>query len=392
MTMRLRTKGAIEDVVRTNRETAFNGSVSTTTSTPSHLRSGSLKTTIDVVTPGFHRKQKAGKIVNSPFHTFESERAHFYSGYKVRRKTGSGSTVQYYEADVLYSEPPGVPSLSISTPLRDLAGTEAAANVLKPDLEGLVEIAEFREAIQLFNIRRLVLDKHLRGILRDLWWKHRVKSSVGLLSDYWLKYRYGIMPLVNSCTKALQIGKKPRPVRMTARGSASDSVSRTDVVTSGGSFYNCDFTVNQTMQVDVRAGVLYEIYTDHNRYGFSFSEVPAAVWETIPFSFILDWGANVGSFIRSITPKAGIRVLSTWTTTRMTRTSQWVLDSTFVGSPSTFENIQSPSGSALQTYSEVHRSPGISKALRFDLPSFKAIPTDKRILDAFALTMQLFLK
>jgi len=388
----MRTRGSIDPVTRTWKETAFNGSVSTGTTQPVHLYSGRKKTTIDVVTPDFHRKQKAGKIVNNPFYSQEIDRTRSYSGYKVRRKSGSGSAIQYYEADVLYTEPPGVPSPQVSGSLVELAGTEAAANVLKPDVEGLVELAEFREAIQLFNLRRLVLDKHLRGVLRDLWWKHRVKSSVGLLADNWLKYRFGIMPLINSCSAALKIGKKPTPVRMTARGSASDSGSRTDVVTSGGNFFDCHYTVNQTVQVDVRAGILYEIFGEHNRYGFSFSEIPAAAWETIPFSFVLDWGANVGNFIRSITPKAGIRVLSSWTTVRTTRTAQWILDSEFVGSSSTFEVIQEPSGSAIQTYTDVRRTPGISKGLRIDLPSFKAIPTDKRIIDAFALTLQLFLK
>lgn len=178
---------------------------------------------------------------------------------------------------------------------------------------------------------------------------------------------------------------------MVARGSASDSGSNSGSSSETGSFWKVTFDVNQTLQVDVRAGVLYEIVNSHNRYGFNFSDLPAAAWELVPFSFVVDWFTNVGQFIRGVTPKFGARELATWTSVKRTKTVQVTQTSEWVASNSTYEEVQAPSGGweAIET---VHtRTPGISKKVAFDWRSFKAIPTDKRILDSFALTFQLLL-
>jgi len=57
--------------------------------------------------------------------------------------------------------------------------------------------------------------------------------------------------------------------------------------------------------------------------GFSWESIPITAWELIPFSFVVDWFVNFGDYIQALTPKLGIKGLSSWTTvikeTKVTR-------------------------------------------------------------------------
>jgi hypothetical protein len=396
MTIRVRTKGDILDVVKSYNEKSFNGTDHWSYTTPFHLRSGEQTTTTDVVTPGFRRKLNDGAIINNPFHSLTVKRNAHYSGHSVRRKSGSGTTIQWYTGDNLYGngpDPVSSPAIDVEA-LKALAGTAAAANVLKPDIDGLVEVAEFKQALSLFNLKRLVLDAHLNRIGRMVFRgrKYTSRQLAQMIANNWLKYRYGIMPLVRLCDQALHLGKEPKPLRLVARGSASDSGSNSGTSSETGSFWKVTYDVQQTLDVTVRAGVLYEIVSSHNRYGFNFSDLPAAAWELVPYSFVVDWGSNVGNFIRGITPKVGARVLATWTTVKRVKTVTVTQTSDFVASTSTFEEVLAPSGGFDAIQTDLRRSPGITQKIVLNWPSIKAIPTDKRILDGFALTMQKLLR
>lgn len=392
MTVRIRTKGGLVDTTKTYNEISFNGTPHITLSSPSHLRSGEHTTTIDVVTPGFRQKINSGAIINNPFHSITTERTPHYSGHSVRRKSGSGTTIQWYVGDNLYGNGPNPVNLSgvDVNALKALAGTSAAAKVLKPDIDGLVEIAEFKQAISLFNVKRLLLDLHLNKIGKYYFRRggFTPQQLAKMISNNWLKYRYGIMPLVRLCDQALHLGKEPKPLRLVARGSASDSYSNTGTNSETGTFWKVTFDTQASLDVSVRAGVLYEIISSHNRYGFNFSDLPAAAWELVPYSFVVDWASNVGNFIRGITPKVGARVLASWTTVKSTKTASTTLSSDWVASSTTFEEVLAPTGGWESIQTETRRTPGISQKIVFDRRSFRAIPTDKRILDAVALTFQ----
>jgi hypothetical protein len=392
MTFRIRTKGGLVDTVRTTDEISFNGTHHYAMDTPAHLQSGEVTTTTDVVTPGFRRKMNGGAIVNNPFHSRTVKRNPHYSGTSARRKSGSGSTIQWYTGDNLYGngpDPKSPPSVDVEA-LKALAGTSAASKVLKPDIDGLVEIAEFRQAVSLFNVKRLVLDAHLNKLGKYFFGKRKytAKELAKMLSNNWLKYRYGIMPLVRLCDQALHLGKEPKPLRLVARGSASDSASKFDTSSQTGFFWRVDYGIQQNLQVDVRAGILYEIISSHNRYGFNFSDLPAAAWELVPWSFVVDWGFNVGNWIRSVTPKVGARVLATWTSVKSEHDIAVTQSSVWVASSSTYEEVQAPSGGWEYHCTDKRRAPGISTKIVFDKRSFKAIPTDKRLIDSIALTLQ----
>jgi hypothetical protein len=44
------------------------------------------------------------------------------------------------------------------------------------------------------------------------------------------------------------------------------------------------------------------------------SDIPAAMWELIPLSFMVDWVLNVRQLIAALSPRLGLSVLAEWTT------------------------------------------------------------------------------
>lgn len=392
MPLRTRTKGEIVPRLRTSTETTFAGVTTTVAAYNDHLQSGETQTTIDIVTPRFRRRSSSGEIINNPFTSIKFKRSNTYSGYHVQRLTGSGSTVQHYRSDVLYASPPGTVQMPLvdGNRLKTIAGTEAAARVLKPALDGLVEVAEFRKTMELFHIRSGFLNRHLDSLIKFASTKKKYRQALAagtFFANNWLKYRYGIMPLVYSANKVLELGEGPKPIRYTSRGLAEDEETSVEQKSAQGAFYRIDWDVQSTVRKTVRAGVLYEITQSHNRYGFNFSDLPAAAWELTPYSFVLDWAINVGDFIRAVTPKVGAKVLATWTTEKVTETIVGVSTPTWIG-PATHVSQIPPTGSYTHERVSTYRVPGISKGLAFDVPSLKAVPTDKRIIDTFALVYQ----
>lgn len=396
MTFRTRTKGNLAIVPGTYVETRFNGTIASSTAVDNvHLTRGELQTTTDVVTPGYRRKSKSGEIVNNPFRSTKIKRGNSYSGFHWERKSGTSTTVKSgVGTGYCYAFPNfgSLPNIDISS-LKTIAGTEAAARVLKPELDGLVEVAEFRKTMELFHVRRGALDRHLDRLLAFASRKGKLRKGARFFANNWLKYRYGIMPLVHTLDKVLHMGEEPKPLRLTARGLATDEESILKTVSNNtGLFWNCSWDVHMNSKVTVRAGVLYEILRSHNRYGFNFSDLPAAAWELVPYSFVVDWFSNVGDFIASVTPKVGARKLATWTSVQRVDTVTGTLTSTWKASDSTYTEIQAPEGTVWSVSDTKTRDPGISRGLAFDWASTKAIPTDKRIIDAFALTFQKILR
>jgi hypothetical protein len=67
-----------------------------------------------------------------------------------------------------------------------------------------------------------------------------------------------------------------------------------------------EYLMEQT--VKVRANILYEI-DNRQHFGLSFQEIPIAVWELLPYSFVADWFFNIGDYVQAITPKPGVKLL-----------------------------------------------------------------------------------
>jgi hypothetical protein len=69
-----------------------------------------------------------------------------------------------------------------------------------------------------------------------------------------------------------------------------------------------------SVEIVVRAGVLTAIENLNTLQVWGGLQPIEAIWELIPFSFIVDWFFNVGDTLASFTPNFGTRTLSSWYT------------------------------------------------------------------------------
>jgi hypothetical protein len=94
-------------------------------------------------------------------------------------------------------------------------------------------------------------------------------------------------------------------------------LSHTDSVPDQGIFYECTEDVNRKIEYEVsaRAGVLCDVTIDELTI-FGVDQLAESLWELIPFSFIVDWFANVGDTIAALTPDAGVKQRASWVTVR----------------------------------------------------------------------------
>lgn len=306
---------------------------------------GDTEVTNDWVHPGFAKRSADGEIISSPFHSVKTKESASVNSCRVERSIDcnlySDDTAVAYGGNILYAYPNGkdamdaAPDLSVDlnnqiTTLSALVSTRALAGVSSPEVHGLVFMAELSKTIRLLKSPIKALDKSFKKIRRSSKYR-RARSRArrddkpfdfkSFMSDNWLTYRYGIMPLIydmDGTMKAFDKASKARPARHTSRSSDTYNTSSTasNEWTSSG-WFNIESEGRTQANCVVRAGVLYEhVGSVANDLGLELQHVPAAAWEVVPFSFVADWFANIGDYINAITPKAGVRVLSSWCTYR----------------------------------------------------------------------------
>lgn len=364
------------------------------------LWEGTYRTMVDTITPNFRTRSNSGEVIINPMSSTVLERRYAVGSFRYHNGLTGGSA---YEAEYptywfhwrgllsgLYTKNGHVPHGIDIDRLKTLAGTDCLADINSSKFEGLVFLAELREMLSF--ARNPV--KAFRNFLK-IWKKkyHRFshfKRNKGVsflewIAQDWLAWRYAIRPVIgdlNNALDALDAMKKKRPERLTARGFASD----TSVVTSSDSSTNGDFTRTTTTKttVEVRCGALYTAEWD-DLWGVSPLKLPLAAWETIPFSFMADWVVNVGSYIGSLTPRLGVKILGQWTTVTIIRRTTVRLDRVSIASPRYIVS-HNPSYEYI-TQTDIDRQEGIKSGLTFEpdvinlVEDFKA----KRLLDLIAI-------
>jgi hypothetical protein len=275
------------------------------------------------------------------------------------------------------------------------AGTEAKAGVNSPDVQGQVEIAEARKLLDTFKFRTGNLNRYLEQMMRNrrtLIGKVGItaKELAGVISSNWLRYRYGIMPMVYTL-EDLSVGEAVRLTRATSKGRASwSNFGGQDLpMNTSAFFYNTVYSEEWQYDVEVRAGILYRTAVTYDRYGMSPRNIFDTAWELVPYSFVVDWFANTGTWIRAQTASIGVKQLASWTVVRERYFRAASLEATWK-SPSGFTNIQTPQGGHSCLVELTTRNPGVSIGLVLRRESIQNIPHDKRAGDIVALAFQNF--
>lgn len=279
----------------------------------------------DHVTPDFHRRKAAGEVIMSPMDHIISKCSQSVGGYSCL-KGGCSNTnaVHRVEEQVKFPSWTTAPSTIIWSPeevddaidhVRQVALTQAYANVEPPYLEALVSLVEAKKTLRLIqdNVTE-VAHRARKGFLTD-------KVS---FFDKWLEGRYGWRPLVYEIMGAIDYfnsqNQKPKRKRALASDQYSDTVNQ---VTDSGSDWNVRHTDNLSYKVTARAGVLYDWSGDRGadiQNALGLNRPLTVLWELLPYSFVVDWFTTIGNYFQAWSPKAGVNELGAWCTVKVNAT------------------------------------------------------------------------
>jgi hypothetical protein len=148
----------------------------------------------------------------------------------------------------------------------------------------------------------------------------------------WLEYRFGWRPVVREIQQIAEAWVQSdtsftKPTRKVARASQTVEWAEAQTVynppvPSGLTSVKMSRTCRRFTKV--ASGVLYEIADETvsdavaRRMGLRLSDVPAAAWEAMPLSFVVDRFVSVGTWLNAIVPRPGITVRGAWATTVQT--------------------------------------------------------------------------
>lgn len=141
----------------------------------------------------------------------------------------------------------------------------------------------------------------------------------------WLEYRYGWCPIIYDIVDTLKainaeeerLTKKPRPFK-TAHGTATATQTKSTLLTSMLGGIKSDGIRQEDHELTVRGYILYrdEVTRLFERLNdFGLFDVPRAIWELVPLSFVVDWFVPVGDWLGALQPKVGVEILAMGHTT-----------------------------------------------------------------------------
>lgn len=408
--MRIREKGALErqylDVTYIPRDTCGNSDF-----TVPYDSVGEYSQMQDVVTPNFRSRIAQGDVIVNFMTKSTTERlpptgasgtyedAYVYSGKacKTYASWHDGSGVLYAFPDIDRE----VRHLSVDVDYSSAhigAATQARAGVLEPEFAGATFVAELGDAIRLFSSPLKAMKDllgEIKGDQRKAGSKFRKLSLAQFISSHWLWYRYGIMPIVhdmNDASEALTTLEGWAAPRLVSRGQSK--LTDTASETQPGGFspaWSVARDVDTTLTYSVRTGIIYE-HAESNTFGFSLQNVPLALWEIVPFSFVVDWFANVSDYVGAISPKVGVKVLGEWTVTkdeRETKAEGYSTSRTY--DPSLVTYISDPTSTEVYKTEVKTRFPVLAKSGIVWRPTdfIGTVVGQKRILDAFSIVLNM---
>lgn len=201
---------------------------------------------------------------------------------------------------------PASPYYSVGDPstaaeLDDLVegAKEDVVSKLNSSYDPLTELAELRETLETLHSLVRAAISPIRSYREWLASNHRSGKSVSReTASKWLEYRYAIMPLVYSIHDVVETYKRNKLVYHTERSVRNFQKSITSASGTGSQFYE---TLTQSSRITA-VGKRKPSENSTLRLIDDLSINPfKTAWEIIPFSFVVDWFVNVGSFIEAQT-------------------------------------------------------------------------------------------
>jgi hypothetical protein len=379
----------------------------------------------DIVTPDFKVRSSQGEIINTSM-SYSSETRKYGSshidGIQVLNTSNPPATnhtfltfdgkmgaVMDQQASLNVVEDFSLhheirPGFDLSK-YRFLAAVNARKKVSPVFVQSLVTLAEMHKTVDMvanvahtLGALRYALKRNasLDDIYHIMGGKFKVakvkRKVVDPIYNRWLEYRYGWTPLVmelQGALKALDPTRIPK-LRGTARGKAvaeqTETWTRDRFLLQNPQFGTHSYLYQQKNTVEARSYVMFETQPEfQTARDFGLTEVPLAMWELVPYSFVVDWFIPIGDWLEAVTPKLGVTVLAEGVVTKHTRllsrlVTDWIpsTDTQNRWQISGYENNQD----TLTKFDRV-RTPNLAQSLAY--PKFDVKINVKRALDAIAL-------
>lgn len=166
----------------------------------------------------------------------------------------------------------------------------------------LTDIAELRETIALFRSSAQTvfgLSTRLAETASRIARQTR-KRPLKVFAELWLQYRYGWQPVVYSLQNAVETMNRDVPKWKKGRGYQEISDTLIDVEPFSGPSYAGEWSETLEFTQKVRGWAAAELMWQDN---YRIDPLVTG-YEVIPFSFIVDWFVDVGSWLEAISPFA----------------------------------------------------------------------------------------
>lgn len=328
------------------------------------ISTGEFETMRDVVVKDFRKQQRKGKTF---FNDCEREKTSLIdnggTGCVIKALTPIPGTTEYPEYRLNGNWMAGmVPQRTLnglSVPvtnglyteseiqrLVDEVSTSMLAQRGKSDSNLWETLAEMDQTLDMF-------DKpfsRLGSVLKKADKAKREGKSLGYalngMSNLWLAYRYGIMPLVRDIQGIAEILRKKAEKldRKTTRSRHRVSDTKEELLDTYLGVTKLTVRKETFHSVYVRAMSLDSVdWTLANQLGFTGKGLVTLPWELVRYSFVADWLGNFGDFIGAYVPAFGFTQLGSCVSINQTvRTVFTAIDSSLVAPYPSYYSLTSP--------------------------------------------------
>jgi hypothetical protein len=166
----------------------------------------------------------------------------------------------------------------------------------------LTELAELKETLStiraLLHAAREPLEVFYE--FKDAWTRARrsnrrtAEYSSKALSDKWLEFQYGIMPIVFSIKDLIDLNKRKHDIYSTTRQRFDIPIEVTDPDGTSTHFYEVG-AVSGSISLTGKSRYSGEVLSNLLS-GITINPFLTA-WELVPYSFVVDWFVNVGDWL-----------------------------------------------------------------------------------------------
>jgi len=283
----------------------------------------SSKSMQDTVTPDYSQKIANGEVVNYPMHFTRwhhefgdgvSSFSYTTSGKEYRVTVESSPEREYGQGALMAL--PSAPASAADARRRALANVDSTPHAM---LEDVFEIRQTLKFLRNPLLGLLELSKAFKLAVKRLQ-RIRKLTRAEALASVWLQYRFAVTPLVNSAYNVVDgLGSlgEPRPKNRRARGKSENSKTVSDTYTPNNSWSR-----KATRTESVSAGIGYTVSNPAAEWRYVFGlrskDLPLAMWQVVPLSFMVDRVADISGTIAGLTNllDPDISIKYAWVTTK----------------------------------------------------------------------------